>query len=185
MQKSLRARCALLGSKSCGKTSIVQSLRDDGREFSNNYRMSATVELIVKTLTIPELNDGIELFLYDIPGQDIFRDFMEHYTNKFSLVIVIFDITDSESFLSAKLTLSEFMKSSDLCLLVLVGNKADLKMRRSVDKEKAQKLADGLNIPYFETSAKEAVGIDAIFSYLIQQYYKLYTDAVQHYRSLV
>ncbi|KAH8858373.1 Intraflagellar transport protein 27 like [Schistosoma japonicum] len=179
MQKLLRARCVLLGSKSCGKSSIIQSFRDDGREFSYNYRMSATVELIVKTLTVPELSDGIELFLYDIPGEEIFRDFMEHYTNRFNLVIVIFDVTDNESFTSAKLTLTEFMKS------VLVGNKMDLKMRRSVDKEKAQKLADGLNIPYFETSAKEAVGIDAIFSYLIQQYYQLYTDAAQHYKSLV
>ncbi|KAH8858374.1 Intraflagellar transport protein 27 like [Schistosoma japonicum] len=111
MQKLLRARCVLLGSKSCGKSSIIQSFRDDGREFSYNYRMSATVELIVKTLTVPELSDGIELFLYDIPGEEIFRDFMEHY--------------------------------------------------------------------------KEAVGIDAIFSYLIQQYYQLYTDAAQHYKSLV
>uniref|UniRef100_A0A5K4F7W6 small monomeric GTPase n=1 Tax=Schistosoma mansoni TaxID=6183 RepID=A0A5K4F7W6_SCHMA len=80
---------------------------------------------------------------------------MNHYIDMTNLVVVVFDVTDHESFSSAKLTLTEFRKSLNYIRIpvVLVGNKIDLKAKRINSVEEAQALADDLSIPYFETSA--------------------------------
>ncbi|CAH8496898.1 unnamed protein product [Schistosoma rodhaini] len=155
MHESLRAKCYILGSQSCGKTSIVQSFCSGGRDFPKNYLMSKTVEFVVKTMTIPGVDDSIELFLYNIPGNEVLQDLMNHYIDMTNLVVVVFDVTDHESFSSAKLTLTELRKSLNYIRIpvVLVGNKIDLEAKRINSVEEAQALADDLSIPYFETSA--------------------------------
>lgn len=83
-----------------------------------------------------------------------------------NLIVVVFDVTNQESFSSAKLTLRELRKPNNIripgkstflsytwLLVVLVGNKTDLKEKQINNVEKAQGLADDLSIPYFETSA--------------------------------
>uniref|UniRef100_A0A5K4F9Z6 Uncharacterized protein n=1 Tax=Schistosoma mansoni TaxID=6183 RepID=A0A5K4F9Z6_SCHMA len=118
-------------------------------------------------MIIPGVDDSIELFLYNIPGNEVLQDLMNHYIDMTNLVVVVFDVTDHESFSSAKLTLTEFRKSLNYIripgmstfllytwlLVVLVGNKIDLKAKRINSVEEAQALADDLSIPYFETSA--------------------------------
>ncbi|CAH8530790.1 unnamed protein product [Schistosoma turkestanicum] len=148
--------------------------------------MSTSVEFIVKTVTIPEVNGSIELFLYDVPGQEVFHDLINNYINEANLIVVVFDVTDSQSFSNAEVTLAEFRKSlNDIRIPVaLVGNKTDIKSRRVITMEKAQQLANDLNIPYFETSAKEASGIEVPFLYLIKEYYELYKNAIRDYQAL-
>ncbi|CAH8572701.1 unnamed protein product [Heterobilharzia americana] len=155
MHKTLRAKCILMGSPACGKTSIVQSFCSEGREFSQNYCMSTAVELTVRTVIIPEANDNIELFLYSTPGKEVFNDFTKHYLDLVNVMVVVFDVNDIQSFSAAKLIVSESRKESNHMSIpiALVGNKIDLGLRRVTDKEKAQKFADEQNIPYFETSA--------------------------------
>ncbi|KAH9578493.1 WD40 repeat protein [Schistosoma haematobium] len=111
---------------------------------------------------------------------------MNHYINMTNLIVVVFDVTNQESFSSAKLTLRELRKPNNIRIpVVLVGNKTDLKEKHINNVEKARGLADDLGIPYFETSAKEAVGIDVPFLHLIKEYYELYNDAVNDYQTLV
>ncbi|CAH8593926.1 unnamed protein product [Schistosoma margrebowiei] len=105
-------------------------------------------------MTIPQVDDSIELFLYNIPGKEVFQDPMNHYINMTNLIVVVFDVTNQESFSSAKLTLTELRKPNNIRIpVVLVGNKIDLKEKHINNVEEAQGLADDLNIPYFETSA--------------------------------
>ncbi|CAI2731307.1 unnamed protein product [Schistosoma spindalis] len=103
-----------------------------------------------------------------------------------NLIVVVFDVTNQESFSSAKLTLTELRKPNNIRIpVVLVGNKIDLKAKHINIMEEAQVLADDLRIPYFETSAKEAHGIDVPFLHLIKEYYELYNDAVNGYQTLL
>ncbi|CAH8564840.1 unnamed protein product [Schistosoma mattheei] len=186
MHECLRAKCHILGSPYCGKTSIVQSFCSGGLDFPKNYLMSKTVEFVVKTMTIPGVDENIELFLYNIPGKEVFQDPMNHYINMTNLIVVVFDVTNQESFSSAKLTLTELRKPNNIRIpVVLVGSKIDLKEKYINNVEEAQGFADDLGIPYFEASAKEAVGIDVPFLHLIKEYYELYNDAVNDYQTLV
>ena len=51
---------------------------------------------------------------------------------------------------------------------VLCGNKCDKVDERQVDKERGRELAESLEIPFFETSARTGVGLHEAFLGLIQ-----------------
>jgi len=80
----------------------------------------------------------------------------------------VYDITD-ESSIEHLQDWSEFVKDNALpdTIRVLVGNKTDLAEHRTVDKAEGKKLASKLgNLPFFETSAKDAYNVEAAFRLL-------------------
>ena len=52
------------------------------------------------------------------------------------------------------------IKDSEDVPMVLVGNKCDLRQRRTIEFEYAQCQAQKYGIPYIETSAKERSNVD-------------------------
>jgi Ras-related protein Rab-27A len=76
--------------------------------------------------------------------------------------ILIFDITNEQSFLNIRDWLSQ-LKIHAYCEtpdIILCGNKADLENRRQVSTARAKQLADQLGLPYFETSACTSVNVE-------------------------
>jgi small GTP-binding protein len=73
-------------------------------------------------------------------------------------VILVYDITNQESFESIKnFWLDEVENYADPgTLLVLVGNKSDLREGQTVQTETAAEFAKSKNMLFFETSAKTA-----------------------------
>ena len=51
--------------------------------------------------------------------------------------------------------------------LVMVGNKVDLTESRTVTREQAEELAQSLGVEYYETSAKDGVGVNEVFERLV------------------
>ena len=62
--------------------------------------------------------------------------------------------------------IEKYSNSTAQPLVILLGNKCDLKEERKVTFEKGQELANDFNIPFFETSAKSAININEAFSNL-------------------
>ena len=48
-------------------------------------------------------------------------------------------------------------------IILLIGNKTDLKFEREVTTEEGQEFADKNNLIFFETSAKTAEGVESSF----------------------
>ena len=53
-------------------------------------------------------------------------------------------------------------------LIVLVGNKSDLKESRAVTPEQCRELAQSVAMEYFEASAKDYINVKETFDYLIE-----------------
>ena len=49
----------------------------------------------------------------------------------------------------------------------MVGNKIDLENERQIPKEEGEKMASSYSIKYFETSAKNNIGINEFFTSII------------------
>ena len=72
--------------------------------------------------------------------------------------LIVFSIADEQSFNQTKQLVEEITakRLQDMCAFVLVGNKSDLDHVRQVSAADGHKLADSLNCPYVETSARES-----------------------------
>merc|ERR1711957_33361 len=90
-------------------------------------------------------------------GQERFRTITSSYYRGAHGIIVVYDVTDQESFNNVKQWLNEIERyaSQDVQKL-LVGNKCDLVNKKAVTYEVAKAFAEKLEIPFLETSAKAA-----------------------------
>lgn len=71
--------------------------------------------------------------------------------------LMVFDLTSLKSFENVPLWLKELRQYADNnVVILLVGNKVDLKDKREVRKEEAQAFAHDQGIAYIETSALDA-----------------------------
>ena len=106
----------------------------------------------------------------DTAGQDRFRSITSTYYRGAHGIIIVYDVTEAESFNNIKVWLQEIDKcASPTVSKLLVGNKCDLVQRRQVDYETAKAYADKLGIPFLETSAKSATNVDKAFLTLASQ----------------
>lgn len=78
--------------------------------------------------------------------------------------IVVYDITNAESFKGAKSWVKELQRRGDPSVIIaLAGNKADLASRRKVDLKEAQDYAAENGLLHLETSAKDAQNVKNLF----------------------
>jgi len=79
-------------------------------------------------------------------------------------IIVVYDVTDQDSFNNVKQWLNEIDRyASENVNKLLVGNKSDLTSKKVVDYNTAKDFADSLQIPFLEASAKSAVNVEQAF----------------------
>lgn len=81
----------------------------------------------------------------------------------------MYDVTNRDSFTHVKSWLAEANKHAppDFCKM-LIGNKTD-RPDRQVTRAEGQALADELGMPFAETSAKTADGVDIAFATMAEQ----------------
>jgi len=78
--------------------------------------------------------------------------------------IVVYDITDPDSFAGAKSWVKELQRRGDPNVIIaLAGNKADLEHRRKVSKEEADNYAEENGILNLVTSAKDGTNVKSLF----------------------
>ncbi|XP_066563258.1 intraflagellar transport protein 27 homolog [Amia ocellicauda] len=182
----LRAKCILAGNAAVGKTALVQMFLSDGAHFQKNYSMSAGVEVVVKTVSIPDSSDSVELFIFDSAGREVFLESCEKLWAQASVLCVVFDVTSELSFTRCAYWLDRVRQhcQDPQAPGVLVGNKVDLEERREVEAGVARDWAQSQGLEYFETSAKEMQSFELPFLGLAQTFHRVYQDRVQALRTL-
>uniref|UniRef100_A0A0N5B0J3 Ras-related protein Rab-27A n=1 Tax=Syphacia muris TaxID=451379 RepID=A0A0N5B0J3_9BILA len=109
-----------------------------------------------------EKGQRILLQLWDTAGQERFRSLTTAFFRDAMGFILLFDITNEQSFLNIRDWISQ-LKIHAYCEepdIIICGNKADLENRRQVSTARARQLAEQLGLPYFETSACTAVNVN-------------------------
>ena len=98
--------------------------------------------------------------LWDTAGQERFKTITASYYKGAHGIILVYDITDRQSFKDIENWLAEVDKyGNENVVKMLVGNKSDLEANRQVKTEEGKSLADSLGIKFLETSAKDAVNV--------------------------
>mmetsp|Transcript_21520 Transcript_21520/g.35446 ORF Transcript_21520/g.35446 Transcript_21520/m.35446 type:complete len:143 (+) Transcript_21520:449-877(+) len=124
---------------------------------------SSTVLLHWPLSTLP-------LHQWDTAGQERFRTITSSYYRGAHGIIVVYDVTDMESFNNVKQWLHEIDRyACENVNKLLVGNKSDLEKKRVVSTEQAQEFANSLGIEFMETSAKNATNVENAFTTMSAQ----------------
>ena len=150
----------LIGDSGVGKTCLMFRFSD--QKFQESYISTIGVDFKMKTLEV----DGkkIRLQIWDTAGQERFRTITSSYYRGAHGIIVVYDTTDSETFEHVKTWLHEIDRyASENVNKLLVGNKSDLTSKRQVETESAKEFAESVNIPFLETSAKNATNVEDAF----------------------
>ena len=78
--------------------------------------------------------------------------------------VVVYDITNKESFNGAKSWVKELQRRGDPNVVIaLAGNKADLHKKRRVETEEAKRYAEENGLLYMETSARNSTSVKELF----------------------
>jgi len=148
----------LLGDIEVGKTSLIVRFVDGSFEDGKVQNFD-TKE---KSVTVDGKTSQLEIT--DTAGQERFRTLTSSYYRNANAIIVVYDITNEDSFRDVDGFLKEGQRyASSKCELFLVGNKTDLEDKRSVSSESGQETAKRYNIPFFETSAKSGDQVQTLF----------------------
>ena len=104
-----------------------------------------------------------------------YRDILKSHLRGAHIVVVLFDITDRESFDNIEHNWIEtIMKYSDINFthFVLIGHKDDQKWRRKVTFTEASMFAEKYNSSYFEVSSLDSVRVLNIVDTLLLRYFE-------------
>uniref|UniRef100_A0A8C2LIH4 small monomeric GTPase n=1 Tax=Cricetulus griseus TaxID=10029 RepID=A0A8C2LIH4_CRIGR len=141
----------LIGDSGVGKSCLLLRFADD--TYMESY--ISTIGLDGKT---------IELQIWDTADQERFRTITSSYYRGAHGIIVVYDVTDQESFNDVKQWLQDIDRyASENVRKLLVGNKCELTTKKVVDYTTAKEFADSLGIPFLETSAKNATNVELSF----------------------
>jgi len=150
----------LIGDSGVGKSCLLLRFADD--TYTDSYISTIGVDFKIRTVDLD--TKTIKLQIWDTAGQERFRTITSSYYRGAHGIIIVYDITDKESFDNVRQWLFEIDRyaSENVCKL-LVGNKSDLANKRAVEYDAAKAFADELTIPFLETSAKNATNVEQAF----------------------
>lgn len=165
-----RFKMVLLGTEAVGKTSLVD--RFINNKFEDNYISTLGYNVYQKEIT--QDNALITLLIFDIGGQERFRELRKKYATGANIAFLVYDITNYESFrniLTWKADLDEFAGTIPF---IIIGNKLDLTDQRQVAIDEAKLVAANLGaLDCLETSAKTGLGVENAFTQLAIKAYQL------------
>lgn len=161
--KSLQ-KVIILGSSGVGKTSLMDRYVD--AKFSAQYKI--TVGADFSTKDVPVGDELITLQIWDTAGQERFQSLGVAFYRGADSCVLCFDVIQPKTFDNLDSWRDEFLiqagpRDPDNFPFVVLGNKVDLDGRAVPQKRALAWCQAKGNIPYFETSAKEAINVEQAF----------------------
>ncbi|MBN2230055.1 MAG: GTP-binding protein [Candidatus Thorarchaeota archaeon] len=168
-------KAVLIGDGAVGKTSIRRNYL--GEDFTEGHIATIGVDLATKRVLFDQ--EVVKFIIWDLAGQPTFEKVRGHYYAGCNGILLVYSVTDRDSFDNASKWLVEAFKNmGPLPPTIIIGNKTDL--RHSYDKKKYVTTEEGqkfteyfiekLGVPavFHETSAKTGTGIQDAFTQLLQ-----------------
>jgi Ras-related protein Rab-1A len=153
----------LLGNSNVGKSSLFLRFVDD--IWNDTFVPTIGVDFKIKTFDIDEKK--IKMQIWDTAGQERFKNIIASYYRGAHGILLIYDVTDKDSFKNLSNWLIEIEKNASKNVLkVLIGNKTDLEDKRVITYNQGKEFADTYGLKFIETSAKKNLNVTEAFETL-------------------
>ena len=172
----------LIGNSSVGKSSLlfrfVENTWDDnfvptiGVDFVRNiYNNFFSMSIEIKNYGSKWKKSKLQI--WDTAGQERFKNITASYYRGGNGVLVVYDITDRDSFDNLNSWLIEIEKNANKNVYkLLIGNKSDLEDKRKVTYQEGKDFATSNGMQFIETSAKTDSKVKDAFELLTQEIIK-------------
>ncbi|XP_064155706.1 trichohyalin-like isoform X2 [Anguilla rostrata] len=139
----------LVGNSSVGKTCFMK--RFQSGDFNPDLCATVGLDSCIQTMQVE--GRKVILQLWDTAGQERYHSITKQILRKAQGLVLMYDITSSESFLALRSWLSSIQEGApDDVIIVLLGNKND-SHRREVSLEEGERLAREYSVHFMECSA--------------------------------
>jgi len=179
-QFDLSFKLIVIGDSGVGKSCLTNKATKN--IFEENY--NATIGFEFFTFNIKLGEKIIKLQIWDTCGQELYRSLITNFYRNSSLAIIVYTVTDRQSFDNIDLWYKELRTHSNPNVKVfLIGNKIDLDDQRKVKTEEGQRYAEQYKLNKFvETSAKSGFNAKNIF---IEAAKLLYDDYILYHKDTI
>ncbi|XP_030459284.1 ras-related protein RABA2a [Syzygium oleosum] len=163
-------KVVLIGDSGVGKSNLLS--RFTRNEFCLESKSTIGVEFATRTLQVE--GRTVKAQIWDTAGQERYRAITSAYYRGALGALLVYDVTKPTTFDNVSRWLKELRDHADSNIVImLIGNKTDLKHLRAVATEDAQGYAEKEGLSFIETSALEATNVEKAFQTILSEIYRI------------
>ncbi len=134
----------------------------------------STIGVEFATRSIQTDGKTIKAQIWDTAGQERYRAITSAYYRGAVGALLVYDISKEATFQNVERWLKELKDHAEANIVImLVGNKCDLKHLRRVSTDEGSSFSASNGISFIETSALDATNVDSAFRTILSEIYKL------------
>lgn len=154
----------------CSKSNLLS--RFTRNEF--NLESKSTIGVEFATRSIQTEGKTIKAQIWDTAGQERYRAITSAYYRGAVGALLVYDISKKATFDNVERWLKELKDHADSNIVImLVGNKCDLKHLRAVTTEEGSSFSEANGLSFIETSALDSTNVESAFRSILSEIYKL------------
>ena len=166
-KKEILYKILILGYSSVGKNCFLTRYADN--TFQEMHLSTIGIDYKLKNVVMDN-GKTVKLQIWDTAGQDRFRSITKNYYKGANGIIVLFSVTDRNSFSNVKNWINQIKAEVDeKVTIIIVANKIDDEENREITKEQGEELASTFGLQFFECSAKTGENIIPTFNELVKK----------------
>ncbi|KAF3777863.1 Ras-related protein [Nymphaea thermarum] len=163
-------KIVLIGDSGVGKSNLLS--RFTRNEFCLESKSTIGVEFATRTLQVE--GRTVKAQIWDTAGQERYRAITSAYYRGALGALLVYDVTKPTTFENVGRWLKELRDHADSNIVImLIGNKTDLKHLRAVATEDAQTFSEKEGLSFLETSALEATNVEKAFQTILSEIYRI------------
>jgi small GTP-binding protein len=163
----------LIGDSGVGKSNLLS--RFTRNEF--NLESKSTIGVEFATRSIKVQNKTVKSQIWDTAGQERYRAITSAYYRGAVGALLVYDITKRQTFENCEKWLKELHDYAvQNIVIMLVGNKSDLKHLRAVSTDEAKAFAEKNKLHFMETSALDATNVEPAFQRVLEDIYQVFNS---------
>ncbi|KAB5592116.1 Ras-related protein Rab-11A [Ceratobasidium theobromae] len=163
-------KVVLIGDSGVGKSNLLS--RFTRNEYNVESKSTIGVEFATRSINV----DGktVKAQIWDTAGQERYRAITSAYYRGAVGALLVYDISKHATYVNVTRWLKELRDHADSNIVImLVGNKSDLKHLRAVPTDEAKALAVEHGLFFIETSAMDASNVEAAFQNILTEVYRI------------
>jgi small GTP-binding protein len=162
-------KVVLIGDSGVGKSNLLS--RFTRNEFNLESKSTIGVEFATRSIQVE--GKTVKAQIWDTAGQERYRAITSEYYRGAVGALLVYDIAKHVTYENVERWLKELRDHADQNIVImLVGNKSDLRHLRAVPTDEAKMYAERNQLSFIETSALDSTNVEAAFTNILTEIYR-------------